>query len=119
MKLVLDEMISSTVAVGLGHMAIAAAVLVETEHARTGLSDEGVLAWAAERGETVVTNNARDFVKLPHAWAWPGRRHARILLVSPVSVPPNAPGALQRSLAARVHSRGGATFDGVEFLPRS
>ena len=73
MKFLLDEMISPTVAQVLRSKGPEALALAETEVARTGFPDPGVLAWAAERGLTLVTYNARDFVPLARAWATEGR----------------------------------------------
>ncbi|MEA2603993.1 MAG: hypothetical protein QOF89_4985 [Acidobacteriota bacterium] len=45
-----------------------------------GLADEEQLAFAAERGWTILTCNRKDFVLLAQRWFAAGREHAGIIL---------------------------------------
>jgi len=45
-----------------------------------GLADEAQLAFAAERGWTILTYNRKDFTLLSRRWFAAGREHAGIVL---------------------------------------
>jgi len=46
------------------------------------VNDEGQLAYAAEHGMTVLTYNARDFLRLAQHYASSGKSHAGIVISS-------------------------------------
>ncbi len=74
---------------------------VESVHelARTGLSDEHQLAFAASERRTLVTRNRDDFIALTRAFYATGRAHAGILIVSR-AYPNHRLAAIAHALAA-------------------
>jgi len=84
-RLVLDEMYSPEIALPLrarGHDVVHA-----SELDLAGRPDREVFATIAARGQTIVTNNADDFVLLVREAAAEGLDHNGVLLTSDRSLP--------------------------------
>ncbi len=54
----------------------------EAGRASQGISDEGQLVYASQSTRAVLTENARDFLRLDAKWKRAGRRHAGIIVVA-------------------------------------
>jgi hypothetical protein len=81
-RLLLDEMHAPTVAEVLraeGHDVVAVAAVLDLR----GAADEDLLAYAAEKGCVVVTENVVDFATIAASWVAQGRSHAGLLFTSP------------------------------------
>lgn len=118
--LLLDEMLSSKVAVQLrqrGHDAFAV-----TERADlVGISDEQILALSADEGRIVVTLNISDFAGLHTEWQAEGRSHAGLVYVSTATFPQDR--AFLGSLIESLHQASAAGdlpgSDETRFLRRA
>lgn len=111
-RFLLDEDVSPAVAVvarGLG-----LEVLSVHEVARTGLSDEDQLSYAAGQGRVLVTRNRDDFVALTRSFFATMRSHGGILVV-PRSLPNHRPEAITQALLAWL-DRYGEHDPGLGFL---
>ena len=86
LALLLDEMFSGVIAVQLRarHRDVIAAV---EDSSLTGLSDESMLAAAANAGRALVTANVKDFVPLDQRYKAAGKAHSGLVLVSSKSFP--------------------------------
>lgn len=82
MKLLLDEMHASAVAVELRKQGLDVASVQEQADLRSR-ADEETLIVAAGKGRAVVTENVKDFAPLDRRWAAEGREHAGIVFTSP------------------------------------
>lgn len=85
-----------------GHDVVAAA----DDPVLACLSDEELLRAAYRGGQTVVTENARDFDRIVRSWAALGEHHSGVVFTSPRryhrgkrSYPANLVGALRHLLA--------------------
>lgn len=74
----LDEDVSILVATLIRSRAFAATTCVEANMA--GSSDAEQLAFAAERGMTLVTHNRVDFGQLAQQYGTAGRHHAGVII---------------------------------------
>jgi hypothetical protein len=84
--LLLDEMFSGLTAEQLrakGHDALA----VVTDPALLGLSDDQILAHAADTGRALVTANIKDFMPLDARYRAASQTHAGLILVSAKAFP--------------------------------
>lgn len=84
------------------------------ESARTGMSDEHQLAFAASVGRILVTRNRDDFIRLTRSFFATGRAHAGILIVSR-AYPNHRPATIAHALAAW-RERYASTDPGTGFL---
>ncbi len=88
-RLLLDEMLSGTIARQLRDRGHDARSIVESA-GQAGCSDSEVLELATREECIVVTLNVADFVSLDRDWAAQGRMHYGIILVSSRRFPQNA-----------------------------
>lgn len=88
-RLLLDEMLSGTIAQQLRDRGHDARSIVESA-GQTGCSDCEVLELATREERIVVTLNVADFVSFNRDWASQGRMHYGIILVSGRRFPQNA-----------------------------
>lgn len=84
------------------------------ESARTGLSDEYQLAFAASEGRILVTRNRDDFIALTRSFYATGRAHAGVLIVSR-AYPNHRPATIAHALVAW-RERYASTDPGTGFL---
>ena len=87
-SLLLDEMFSGTIAEQLrakGHDVLA----VAADSALIGLSDDQILAHAADTARALVTANIKDFMPLDARYRATNRTHAGLILVSTKTFPQN------------------------------
>ncbi|MDZ7706778.1 MAG: DUF5615 family PIN-like protein [Trueperaceae bacterium] len=97
MRFLLDEDLPpKTADVGRG---LGLDVVSVHELARTGLSDEHQLAFAASERRILVTCNRDDFVALTRSFYATGRPHAGIVMVSR-ACPNHRPATIAHALAA-------------------
>ena len=85
-RLLLDEMFSGLIAEQLrakGHDVLA----VVTDPALVGLSDDQILAHAADTGRALVTANIKDFMPLDARYRAASQNHAGLILVSAKTFP--------------------------------
>ena len=87
-RLLLDEMISGTIARQLRERGHDARSIVESA-GQAGCSDAEVLELATREERIVVTLNVADFVSLDRDWSAQGRMHNGIVLVSSRRFPQN------------------------------
>ena len=88
-RLLLDEMLSGTIARQLRDRGHDARSIVESA-GLAGCTDAEVLELATREERIVVTLNVADFVSLDRDWAAQGRMHYGIILVSSRRFPQNA-----------------------------
>lgn len=103
LKLLLDEHISPSVAVGLRRRDpnVRASSLLEWEGGSfLGHEDEACLAEAARLRWTFVTYDRRTIPPLLKQWTEEGRQHAGVIFVDDKTIPPSEIGTLVRALAA-------------------
>jgi len=84
-KLLLDEHYANDIAAQLraaGHDAVTV-----SERGLRGSDDEPLLVLAASEDRALLTNNARDFLRLVARWAASGDDHCGLLLTSDSSMP--------------------------------
>lgn len=89
MKLLLDEMLSASIAEELrerGHDATA----VEESPALRGLADPDLFDYAQRDGRTLVTYNREDFLALDRAYRHQGRDHHGLVILHPRRFPQGA-----------------------------
>jgi Domain of unknown function (DUF5615) len=87
-SLLLDEMFSGTIAEQLrakSHDVLA----VAADSALIGLSDDQILAHAADTARALVTANIKDFMPLDARYRAASQTHARLILVSTKTFPQN------------------------------
>ena len=85
-SLLLDEMLSGAIAEQLrakGHDVIA----VVADPALIGLSDDQILAHAADAGRALATGNIKDFIPLDARYRAASQAHAGLILVSTKTFP--------------------------------
>lgn len=115
MRFLLDEDLPPEAARAARGMGLDVASVHEL--ARTGLSDEQQLAFAAAERRILVTRNRDDFIALTRSFYATGRAHAGILIVSR-AYPNHRPATIAHALAAwrerYLSSRPGVGF--VDFL---
>ncbi|MBC7373128.1 MAG: DUF5615 family PIN-like protein, partial [Frankiales bacterium] len=119
MRLLLDEMISPTVAQQLrarGHDVVAVAERADLVQS----ADEQVLHQAAQEDRVLVTLDVADFAVLAGQWAAQGRGHAGIIYVSGTAFAQDRSllGALITALDAASHSQLLPGPGATEFLTR-
>lgn len=100
-RLLLDEMISPTVARALRDRGLDVTAVAESPELRA-LPDAAVLEHARQDGRILVTRDVADFGRLHQQWLTDGRPHAGLVMVTEVMFPQNRNlvGALVRALAA-------------------
>jgi uncharacterized protein with PIN domain len=111
-RFLLDEDVSPEVAVvarGLGLDAVSV-----HEIARTGLSDEDQLVYAANQQRVLVTRNRDDFIALTRSFYATNRTHHGVL-VFPRTLPNNKPAAMAHAISAWL-DRNGEHDPGLGFL---
>jgi hypothetical protein len=112
LRFLLDEDVSPEVAVvarGLGLDAVSV-----HEIARTGLSDEEQLVFAANQRRVLVTPNRDDFIALTRLFYATMRTHHGVVVV-PRTLPNNRPAAMAHAIAAWM-DRFGPHDPGLGFL---
>lgn len=103
LKLLLDEHISPTVAIGLRRRVRLLAVrsIQEWEHGNfLGQDDNACLKAAASQKLTLVTYDRRTIPPLLKIWAEQDRRHAGVIFVDDKTIAPADIGGLVRALSA-------------------
>lgn len=117
-SLLLDEMFSGAIADQLrakGHDVIA----VVADPALIGLSDDQILAYAADTGRVLVTANIKDFMPLDARYRAASQTHAGLILVSTKTFPQdrNFSAAITSALSALLGHPGQIQPGLVLFLP--
>lgn len=115
--LLLDEMLSPAIAVGLrdlGHHVVG----VAESAAYRGMPDEQVLELAALEERGVVTANIGDFVQLDAQWRAAARPHQGIVLIASKRFPPDRSfvGAIIAALDGGLRDGSVPVADQVTFL---
>jgi hypothetical protein len=103
LKLLLDEHISPTVAVGLRHRHRSLLVLCMAEWESGGFlgqPDSACLQLAAEQNLTLVTYDRRTIPPLLKTWAEEEREHGGVIFVDERTISPSDPGGLVRALSS-------------------
>lgn len=85
-RLLLDEMISARIAVGLREQGLDVQAVLERQEL-VGGPDEALLELATREGRVLVTKNIVDFVPLSQQWIATGRTHAGLVLISTKTFP--------------------------------
>lgn len=106
MRLWLDNHISPHVARALRERGFDVVALQEEPRPIQELSDEGLLAEAAERGRMVVTYNARDFLPLHLRWLATGRSHPGVILIADRAIRQQDIGSQVLALTALLDAHG-------------
>ncbi len=102
LKLLLDEHISPSVAVGLRrqHRRLVVICMGECEGgAFLGQPDSACLRLAGVQNLTLVTYDRRTIPPLLKAWAEEGRRHGGVIFADEKTIPPSDAGGLVRTLS--------------------
>ncbi len=98
LRLLLDEHISSTIAVQLRAKRPGIEVLSLKEWGYLGESDEVILACAYEEGLTLVTYDLRTISPLLKSWSEAGRAHEGVIFIDWKTIAPDNFGGLVRAL---------------------
>lgn len=85
-RFLLDEMLSSVIAVQLGARGHDVVALHEHPELR-GIADSQALELSATDNRLLVTTNIADFVALDRLWRQAGKDHAGIILISTATFP--------------------------------
>ena len=100
LKLLLDEHISPTVAVGLRRSSLIVICMGEWEGGEfLGQQDSVCLQQAAAQGLTPVTYDRRTIPLLLKAWAEEERKHGGVIFVDEKTISPSDTGGLVRALS--------------------
>jgi hypothetical protein len=109
LKLLLDEHISPTVALGLRrrHRSLTVHFMAEWENGQfLGQDDSACLEYAAEQEITLVTYDRRTIPPLLKAWAEAGRDHGGIIFIDEKTISPSDIGGQVRALSNLVREAG-------------
>jgi len=79
-----DELVDPTLAVQLRNRGYDAVSCHEMGRNNLRISDHDQLAYAANDGRAILTNNVRDFIPLDVWWKRQGRSHAGIIVYAGV-----------------------------------
>ena len=74
-----DEHVDANLAGELRRRGYDAVSCHESGRANQGISDVAQLAYAAEHGRAILTNNVRDYIPLDAHWKRQGQMHAGII----------------------------------------
>lgn len=83
-KLFTDEHVHAGLASALRQRGYDAVSCHEANRVNQRISDEAQLAYAAEQGRAMLTNNMADFIRLDETWKRIGHVHAGIILYTRV-----------------------------------
>lgn len=100
LKLLLDEHISPTVAVGLRRRSLTVICMAEWEGGEfLGQQDSVCLQRAAAQGLTLVTYDRRTIPPVLKTWAEEERKHGGVIFVDEKTISPSDTGGLIRALS--------------------